>query len=127
MDFNKLLNTESTSEFYSNISNRYLDYSEEDNPKPMDTIGNLVDKLCIVNNTMIWNQDILYAVRRMTPEEFEKKYQNNMAELHSILKRCTDLNAQRARLMDEIDTKLIGGISGDIDLSTLQSKQHKTY
>lgn len=126
MDFNKLSGL-SHSDFYNTVSNKYLDYSEEDSPKHMDTIGNLVDKLCIVNNKMFWNQDILYAVRRMTPEEFENKYKNNMTELHSILKRCTDLNAQRARLMDELDKKLIDGIKGTIDLSTLLSPQHKTY
>jgi hypothetical protein len=109
------------------VSNDFLLYSVEDDPKPMDTTGNLIDKLCIVNNKMFWNQDVLYQIRRMTPEEFIIKYQNNMSELYAILKRCTDLNAQRARLMDEIDQKLIAALKGEIKLDSLSSPQHKTY
>ena len=109
------------------VDRSFLEYSEDEDPKPMDTIGNLVDKLSIVNNKMFWNQELLYQTRRESAEAFEAKWRNDLSGLHSVLKRCLDLNTQRARLMDEIDQKLVGVLKGDIPPDDLQAPQHKSY
>jgi hypothetical protein len=109
------------------IDRSFLEYSENEDPKPMDTIGNLVDKLSIVNNKMFWNQELLYQTRRESPEAFEAKWCNDLAGLHGVLKRCLDLNTQRARLMDEIDQKLVSALKGDTPPNDLLAPQSKTY
>ena len=55
-----------------------------------------------------------------------ENWSNNMGELHEALKRCLDLNNQRARLIQAFDEKLIdiiknGGNDDDV------MRQHKTY
>ncbi|MEM3097474.1 MAG: hypothetical protein QXU32_01975 [Nitrososphaerales archaeon] len=105
----------------------HLEFSNDEDPNPMDTIGQLVDKLSIVNNKMWANQEIIYAIRRMSTEEFIKKWGNNLEALHSIIKRCADLNCQRNRLMDEIDQRIVDALTGKIPIESLQAKQHKTY
>ena len=106
----------------------HIEYSDNEDPKMSDTIGQLVDKLSIVNNKMWYSQDIVYAIRRMSTEEFVKHWGSNLtnlAELHKLIKRCTDLNVQRTRLMDEIDQRLVDAISGKLSTDKLQAKQHK--
>ena len=60
-------------------------------------------------------------------EEFTAKWSNDLAGLHTVIKRCTDLNVQRSRLMDEIDQRLVDAFTGKIKPDQLSAKQHKTY
>ena len=112
--------------YVENKVNKFLDYSEEDDPNMLDTVGSLADKLTNVTTKMFFNQELIYSVRKMTKEEFVKSWSNNMGELHEALKRCLDLNNQRARLIQAFDEKLIdiiknGGNDDDV------MRQHKTY
>jgi len=84
-----------------------LDLFEENNPAKNDTIGQLISKLSCSTVQMWFNQDILYKIRFMDHHSFEEKYKGNMAELHTIIKRACDLNAQRASIVDAIDSKIL--------------------
>jgi len=88
----------------------------------MDTLGCLVDKLTTVNAKLWHNQEELYKIRKMTPEEFEKVHGSDLAGLHRLLARCCDLNVQRANLMDEIDKFLSRATGADV-----VREQHKIY
>jgi hypothetical protein len=112
---------------YEALQKLWYDYSENEDPKLMESIGSLADKLATVNLKMGFNQEKLYFIRKQSTEEFENQWKNNMSELHTILKRCTDLNVQRSRLVDEIDRKLAAIIKGDINPDDLVNPQHKTY
>lgn len=100
---------------------------EKDNPKPMDNLGALVDKLVTVGQKMWWNQEDLYEIRRMTPEEFKEKWGDRPEELHALIQRACTLNVQRANLMDEIDKYLKDAVSGEIREDQMAFEQHKTY
>jgi len=100
---------------------------EKDNPKPMDNLGALVDKLVTVGQKMWWNQEDLYEIRRMTSEEFAEKWGDRPEELHALIQRACTLNVQRANLMDEIDTYLKDVVTGKIREDQLSFEQHKTY
>jgi hypothetical protein len=103
------------------------DNSEEDT---MDTFGNVVDKLITVNMKMWHTQETLYEIRRMTPDQFEAKFGNDLKGLHELLARACNLNVQRSHLMDEIDSLLVQAIRGSskTDLeATLTRPQHKMY
>lgn len=91
----------------------------------MDTLGSLVDKLCTVSMKMWHNQEHLYAIRRMTKDEFCALYGDRLEHLHDIVRRCCDLNVQRASLMDEIDKFLRDAVQGS--KTDLVREQHKTY
>jgi hypothetical protein len=104
-----------------------LEYSDEDNPTMADSQGSLIDKLITVSTKMFWNQEKLYSIRKQSLEEFEIQWKNSMSDLHAILKRCTDLNVQRSRLVDEIDSKLAAMLNGRINPNDLVNPQHKTY
>lgn len=93
--------------------------------EPMDTLGTLIDKLITVDLKMWHNQEILYAIRRMTEEEFVAKYANDLPSLHAIVKRCCDLNVQRSKLMDAIDV-FFADAPGK-ERSDLVKPQSKTY
>jgi len=101
------------------------DISEKDEPKPMDTLGSLIDKLITVDLKMWHNQEQLYAIRKMTDDEFKARYGPSMSELHQIVKRCCDLNVQRSRLVDAIDAKFAAVIAGHDAVVTAEA--HKTY
>ena len=98
-----------------------------------DTIGSLIDKLTTVD-LKLWNsQEILYEIRRMTFEEYKKKYfesENGAKEMWEMLKKTTDLNYQRTQLVHEIDKTIINAIitvtNGD-DFSKYIQDPHKTY
>lgn len=109
------------------LGENWFNVSSKEDPNMADSIGSLADKLATVNFKMAYNQEILYSVRKMTPEEFEAKWKNNMGELHTVLKRCTDLNVQRSRLVDEIDKKLVAMMKGELNPNDLVNPQHKTY
>jgi hypothetical protein len=97
--------------------------------EPMDTIGNLVDKLVTVNCKMWHNQELLYAIRKMAPEEFEGKYGKDLKGLHHVIERACTLNVQRAQLMDEIDVMIVKAIkTGDAEaLNLFMRPQAKMY
>lgn len=105
----------------------HLEYSLDEEPKLMDSMGQLVDKLSIVNNKMWANQELVYAIRRMSTEEFINHWKDNLPGLHTILKRCADLNVQRVRLVDEFDKRLVSALKGEIKPDELSAPQHKTY
>ena len=92
---------------------------------PMDTVGNLIDKLITVDLKLWHNQEELYKIRKMDNDEFSKEYSSKMPELHSMLKRCCDLNLQRAKLMDEIDKFLLSSIREMKE--DIVREQHKIY
>ena len=100
-----------------------------------DTIGTLVDKLTTVDLKMWNNQEILYEIRRMSFDEYKKKYFENEkgAELlWNTLKKATDLNVQRNQLINEVDQKIIEIITAalngeDLDNGKYLQRSHKTY
>jgi len=98
-----------------------------------DTVGSLIDKLLTVD-LKLWNsQEMLYEIRRMTFEEYKKKYfesEDAAKVMWEMLKKTTDLNYQRSQLVNEIDEKLIEmiktGLNGE-ELDKYLQKAHKTY
>lgn len=121
------LNTKDYNTICQALGENWFNVSNKEDPNMADSIGSLADKLATVNFKMAYNQEILYSVRKMTPEEFEAKWKNDMGELHTVLKRCTDLNVQRSRLVDEIDKKLVAMMKGELNPNDLVNPQHKTY
>ena len=100
-----------------------------------DTLGSLIDKLFTIDMKMWNNQEFLYEARRMSFEEFEKKYTSSREakeSLYESIKKCCDLNVQRNQLIDEIDEKVIeitsAAVAGeDLDNGTYIQRKHKTY
>lgn len=93
----------------------------------METIGTAIDKLITVDLKMWNNQEALYEIRRMSFDEFNKKYNAN-EELYNILKKACDLNVQRNSLIYELDTlfeKLIYDATGK--RLSIGQNPHKTY
>lgn len=102
-----------------------LNPEEKDDPNAMDTLGTLIDKLITVDMKMWWNQEQLYAIRRMSASDFTERYEGSLDELHGVIKRCCDLNVQRSRLMDAIDVHFSEVVSGDREAHV--NSQNKTY
>jgi hypothetical protein len=100
-----------------------------------DTLGGLVDKLVTVDLKMWNNQELLYEVRRLSFEEFKKKYfesEDGVKLLWQCLGKACDLNVQRNQLIDEVDQKVIeiikAALSGDdLDAGKFIQRKHKTY
>jgi len=114
--------------FQEVFSGSTLDYlPEEARRNKMDTFGNLIDKLITVNLKMWHNQEDLYIIRRMTPEQFTEKYGKDLTTLHKIIDRCCTLNVQRANLMDEIDKFLANAIEHRKSYKDLVREQCKMY
>lgn len=98
----------------------------------MDTLGGLVDKLSIVNQKMFNCQEILYETRRMSFDEFKRKYSTDdgLVTLYDIFKKSCELNYQRSQLIDEIDElviKIATDASTGLDLQKFMQKKFKTY
>lgn len=100
----------------------------------MDTLGSLIDKLATVNNKMFMVQEELYAIRRMTFEDFKLKFgsnDNELLTLFNVFKKSCDLNVQRQQMILEIDKKVIEMIqlskTEDLDNGSFVQDQHKTY
>jgi len=101
----------------------------------MDTLGTLIDKLTTVDLKMWNNQELLYEIRRMSFEEYKKKYfesEEGAKLLWETLKKATDLNVQRNQLINEVDQKVIeivqAGLSGEeLDNGKFLQRSHKTY
>jgi hypothetical protein len=94
----------------------------------MDTLGSLVDKLITVDMKMWYAQESLYAIMKMTYEEFLEHYglpdSGGAQELFVALQKALDLNLQRNDLIDEIDEKVAGMVeTGEGDVQ----RSHKTY
>lgn len=100
-----------------------------------DTLGGLVDKLITVDMKMWNNQEFLYEARRMSFEEFEKKYTSSKEakeSLYESIKKCCDLNVQRNQLIDEVDEKIIEIVKAsmqgeELDDGKFIQRKHKTY
>lgn len=100
-----------------------------------DTLGGLVDKLITVDMKMWNNQEFLYEARRMSFEEFEKKYTSSKEakeSLYESIKKCCDLNVQRNQLIDEVDKKIIEIVKAsmqgeELDDGKFIQRKHKTY
>lgn len=100
-----------------------------------DTLGNLIDKLTTVDLKMWNNQELLYEIRRMSFDEYKKKYFESVdgaEKLWDGLKKACDLNVQRNQLINEIDTKIIEMIDHkikgeDLDNGRFLQRSHKTY
>lgn len=101
----------------------------------MDTLGNVVDKLITVDLKMWNNQELLYEIRRMTFDEYKKKYfetEEGARSLWDSLKKACDLNVQRNQLIDEVDEKIIEIVNAkvlgeDLDNGKFLQRSHKTY
>lgn len=100
-----------------------------------DTIGMLVDKLTTVDLKMWNNQEILYEIRKMSFDDYKKKYfetEQGAELLWATLKKATDLNVQRNELINEVDEKIIeivrAGLAGEeLDNGKYLQRSHKTY
>ena len=100
-----------------------------------DTLGTLIDKLTTVDLKMWNNQELLYEIRRMSFDEYKKKYfltEEGAVKLWETLKRACDLNVQRNQLITEVDEKVIeiinAKLSGeDLDNGKFLQRSHKTY
>lgn len=100
-----------------------------------DTLGSLIDKLMTVDLKMWNNQELLYEIRRMSFEEYKEKYfkdEEGAKKLWACLKKACDLNVQRNKLIDEVDSKIIemidAGIEGEsLDNGKFLQRKHKTY
>jgi hypothetical protein len=100
-----------------------------------DTLGNIVDKLITVDLKMWHNQELLYEIRRMSFDEYKKKYfsdENGALLLWESLKKACDLNVQRNELINEVDVKIIEMINAKVNGENLDNgkflqRTHKTY
>ena len=100
-----------------------------------DTLGNVIDKLVTVDMKMWDNQELLYEIRKMSFEEYKKKYfedEQGAILLWGILKKACDLNIQRNQLINEVDLRVIEIIESklkgeDLDNGKFIQLSHKTY
>jgi hypothetical protein len=100
-----------------------------------DTIGSLIDKLTTVDLKMWHNQELLYAIRRMTFEQFKEAYlsdEEKARNLFNYMSKAADLNVQRQNLITEIDLGLVNFVKSaiareDLDDGKHVQRQHKTY
>jgi len=96
----------------------------------MDTLGSLIDKLITIDMKMWYAQEEFYKIRKLTYNEFLEKYQmddsDGIKDLYNLFQKAIDLNLQRNRLIDEIDTLLVEMLKDGPDDRFIQSK-HKTY
>ena len=127
------LNINSLADLKKQLPDDPLKVEDGDYPDMADTVGSLVDKLAIVNLKMWNNQEILYEIRRMTPEEFEEKYEDDIKKVYQTIKICCDMNVLRNQLIDEVNDRFgsmvlaLGGTQKDIDSLRLRAPSHKSY
>jgi hypothetical protein len=108
----KLTNINTITEALATETRELTDYLIENDPTDNDKLSELISKLSCVTVQMWNNQEILYKWRRISTEQFVKENSTSLNEVHKIIKRCCDLNVQRARLMDAIDKKMLREIKG---------------
>lgn len=100
-----------------------------------DTLGAIIDKLTTVDLKMWNNQELLYEIRKMSFDEYKRKYfedHEGAQKLWSCLKKACDLNVQRNQLIDEVDQKIIELVADalqgkDLDSGKHIQRKHKTY
>lgn len=100
-----------------------------------DTLGTIIDKLITIDMKMWDNQELLYEIRKMTFDDYHKKYfldEEGSHKLWEILKKACDLNVQRNELINEIDSKIIELVEYRLDGKELDNgkflqRAHKTY
>lgn len=80
----------------------------------MDTFGNLIDKLTIVN-LKIWKYEDI------------KRDSNNDKEIADATRKTNILNQQRTDLIQEIDEMLIEAASGKINFKNYKQGETKSY
>lgn len=101
----------------------------------MDSIGSAIDKLYTCDMKLWQSQDEIYKIRKMTFEEYKEAFfatEEGALKLWEMLKKSTDLNNQRAVLIDEIDTKLVEMIQAaqageNLDSGKFIQRKHKNY
>lgn len=99
-----------------------------------ESLGQLVDRISILN-LKTWNaQEDIYEIRRMSLEEFKERFQTEegIEQVYNFIKKSCDLNVQRSQLVTEFDRKLVAlveaAVSGeDLDDGSNIQDQHKTY
>lgn len=99
-----------------------------------ESLGQLVDRISIINQKTWDSMERIYRIRRMTWEEFQEFFatEEGCREVYDYIKKSCDLNVQRSQLIKEFDSKLVNmiqrAVSGeDIDDGTSIQDQHKTY
>jgi len=80
----------------------------------MDTFGNLIDKLTIVN-LKIWNLEDI------------KRDSKNDKEIADATKKTNILNQQRTDLIQELDEMLIDSANGKINFKNYKQGDTKNY
>jgi len=102
-----------------------------------ETPAQIIDRLLTVDLKMWNNQEMLYAIRRMSFEEFLERYEGRagMEDLYKCLKKACDLNVQRNMLMEATDLRLIemvrtvamGADNEALEAAGFIQTSHKTY
>ena len=100
-----------------------------------DTLGGLIDKLITIDMKMWDNQEFLYEVRRLSLDEFKKRFTETDEQKQALfesVKKCCDLNVQRSQLIDEVDEKIVEIVQAssegeDLDSGKFIQRKHKTY
>jgi hypothetical protein len=100
-----------------------------------DTLGGIIDKLVTVDMKMWDNQELLYEIRKMSFDEYKKKYfsdEGGAEKLWLVLKKACDLNVQRNQLINEVDEKIIDMFNTlkkgeELDNGKYLQRSHKTY
>lgn len=93
-----------------------------------DTLGGLIDKLCTVDMKLWKVMEFYYLFpKQYTEEEFIKEFSNTkrLKFLYEKISKQTDLNVQRAGLIDEIDQLTAAAIKTG-DTSKFVQRKHKT-
>lgn len=89
----------------------------------METIGAMLDRLITANNKMFLEQEKLYAIKRMSFDEFKNIYSNEvkLKELHDYFILASTLNLQRNAAIDEIDSRIVQMIKECVDGNDLDN------
>ena len=80
----------------------------------METVGNLIDKLSIVNIRIWMLEDI-------------KRNSNNDKEIADATRKTNVLNQQRTDLIQEIDELVLGLVNGTKTMKSYQQGSTKLY
>ena len=100
-----------------------------------ETAASMIDRLITVDQKLWAAQDDIYRIRKMTFEEFKAEFfanEEGAKKIWQFLAKATDLNCQRAELVDSIDQKLVelvkAGLAGeDLDNGKFIQRKFKTY
>ena len=100
-----------------------------------ETLGSVIDRLLTVDMKLWDAQDKIYTIRRMDFSQFKTEYfsdEEGAKKIWDMLAKATDLNCQRAALVDAIDEKLVEIINAkmsgeDLDSGKFIQRKFKTY